>query len=85
LRTASIALTGHSMANLPAVRIRMSMAVREHARGSEIRMEFQVGVADSGGLFSQGLIDSIAREMVDRTIHRIGRQLEDRAGPDPAA
>jgi len=76
-RTASIALTGRGMAGLPSVRVRMSMAVYDHPRGSEIRMAFQVGISDSTGRLSYGLIDSIAREMVDRTTNRIKRQLED--------
>jgi len=64
----------------------MSMAVHGHPLGSEIRMAFQLGISDSTGLLSYGLIDSIAREMVDRTIYRIKRQLEDMPDhPDPAA
>jgi len=85
-RTASIVLTGQGAPGLPAVRIRMSMAVHGHPLGSEIRMAFQLGISDSTGLLSYGLIDSIAREMVDRTIYRIKRQLEDMPDhPDPAA
>jgi carbon monoxide dehydrogenase subunit G len=86
LRTASIALTGRSMPNMPSVRVRMSMAIRRHPRGSEIRMAFQVGLADPSGLLSVGLVDSIARDTVDRTINRIKQQLEDTPDhPDPAA
>jgi carbon monoxide dehydrogenase subunit G len=85
LRTASIVLTGRSPANLPPVRIRMSMAVREHRRGSEVSMAFQLGVMDSGRLLGAGLIDSIAREMVDRTVDRIKRQLEAPPHLDPVA
>jgi uncharacterized protein len=86
LRTASIALTGRSMANLPSVRVRMSMEVHGHPCGSEIQMAFQVTIAETGGLLSPGLIDSVAREMVDRTVGRIKRQLEDAPDhPGPAA
>jgi hypothetical protein len=74
------------MGNLPSVRARMSLAIHRHPRGSETRMLFQVGIADPSGLLSHGLIDSIARDTVDRTINRIKQQLEDApAHPDPAA
>jgi carbon monoxide dehydrogenase subunit G len=76
LRTASIALTGRSIANMPSVRVRMSMAIHRHPRGSEVRMAFQIGIEDPSRLLSHGLVDSIARDAVDRTINRIKRELE---------
>lgn len=85
-RTASIALTGQAVAGMPSVRVRMSMAVRDHARGSEISMQFRVGIADAGLLLGQGLIEPIARDLADRTINRIKLRLEDTPeGFDPAA
>ena len=85
-RTASIDLTGEAVAATPSVRVRMSMAVQGHARGSEIRMQFRVGIADAGALLGHGLIESIARDLVSRTINRIKLRLEDTPeGFDPAA
>jgi carbon monoxide dehydrogenase subunit G len=87
LRTASIALVGRSTAHMPAVRVRMSMVIRGHPRGSEIQMTFQVGIADPRRLLTHGLIDSIARDLVDRTINRVKRKLEETppGTSDPAA
>jgi uncharacterized protein len=76
-RTASIALTGQAVAGMPVVRVRMSMAVRDHPRGSEISMEFRVSIAEARGLLGQGLIESIAHELVDHTINRMKLRLED--------
>ena len=61
---------------MPFVRIRMSMAVHDHPRGSEVQMAFRVTVVDRSGLISRGWLDPIATDLLDRTVRRIKRQLE---------
>jgi carbon monoxide dehydrogenase subunit G len=83
-RTASLTLDGRSFGTMPAVHVRMTMAIQRRRCGSSIRMAFTIGVSDRGGLLTQGWLDLIARELVDRTISRIKRQLEDDPGPPHA-
>jgi uncharacterized protein len=75
-RTASLKLHGLAVGLMPDVRIRMSMAVIGHPRGSEVRMAFLVTVIDRTGWLRQGWIDPLASDLLDRTVHRIKRQLE---------
>jgi len=85
-RTASLTLDGRSLVGMPAVRVRMTMAIQRRTCGSAIRMAFTVGISDRTGLLSQGWLDPIARELVDRTISRIKQQLEvDAPPPRPPA
>jgi carbon monoxide dehydrogenase subunit G len=76
-RTASMKLQS------PNVRIRMSMAVHATPRGSEVQMSFCATVADRTGLLKRGLVDPIAGDLLDRTVHRIKRQLESTNGQWP--
>ena len=69
-RTASMKLQS------PCVRIWMSMAVHGTPRGSEVRMWFWATVADGTGVLNRGWVDPIAGDLLDRTVHRIKRQLE---------
>jgi uncharacterized protein len=75
-RTASLKLHGRAVGLAPEVRIRMSMAVHSHPRGSEVHMSFLVTVTDRTGWLHQGWIDPIASDLLNRTVHRIKRQLE---------
>ena len=85
-RTASLALTGQSYANMPSVRALMSMAIDGHAGRSEIRMWFEVQISNPGGRLGQAGVDVIARDAVGRIIDRIRQRLEDMpAQPGPAA
>lgn len=76
-RTASMRLQS------PNVRIRMSMAVHGTPRGSEVQMSFCATVADRTGLLNRGWVDPIASDLLDRTVHRIKRQLESTNGQRP--
>jgi carbon monoxide dehydrogenase subunit G len=80
-RTASMTLSGRPASNVPRIRVRMAMAVTGHAEGSEIQMAFRVVISDRTGLLSQGWVNPIACDLLDRTIHRIKQRLE---GPDGA-
>jgi carbon monoxide dehydrogenase subunit G len=85
-RTASMTLDAHPASNLPDIRIRMSMAVNPHARGSEIRMSFRVVLADRTGLLARTWVDPVACELLDRTIRRVKQRLEDTPlAPSPTA
>ena len=75
-RTASLRLQGLAERRTPYVRIRMSMAVHRHLGGSELQMSFWVTVVDRAGLLSRGWVDPIATDLLDRTVHRIKRNLE---------
>jgi len=75
-RTASLKLHGLATKPLPRVRIRMSMAVLGHPRGSEVQMSFRVTVVDRSGLLNRRLVDPIASDLLDRTVRQIKRQLE---------
>jgi len=77
LRTASMTLNGSAASNVPAIRIRMAMAVRPHVRGSEIQMSFRVVITDRTGLLARGWVDPIACELLDHTVCRVKRQLEE--------
>jgi carbon monoxide dehydrogenase subunit G len=75
-RTASLRIQGLAERHTPYVRIRMSMAVHGHLGGSEVLMSFWVTVVDRTGLLSRGWVDPIATDLLDRTVHRIKRNLE---------
>ena len=86
LRTASMTLRGSASAAVPSIRIRMSMAVRPHPRGSEIQMSFRVVVSDQTGLLVRRWIDPIACELLDHTVRRVKQCLEDTPlAPSPTA
>jgi uncharacterized protein len=80
-RTASLTVDGRSWGSMPAVHVHMTMAIQRRPCGSAIRMAFTAGISDRSRLLTQAWLDPIARELVDCTISRIKRQLEDRAGP----
>jgi carbon monoxide dehydrogenase subunit G len=85
-RTASMTLTGQAASLVPSLRIRMSMAVRPHLRGSEIQMSFRVEVSDHTGLLARGWVDPIACELLDHTVRRVKQRLEDTPlAPRPTA
>lgn len=79
-RTASLRLHALPLQRVPDIRIRMSMAVHGHRSGSEVQMSFQVTVVDRTGLLNRGWVDPIANDLLDRTVHRIKRELEATAG-----
>jgi len=85
-RTASLRLHCLSAGHMPYVRVRMSMAVHRHPRGSEVQMSFQVSVIDPTGLLNRGWFDPIASDLLDRTVFQIKRHLETTSvEPDPVA
>jgi carbon monoxide dehydrogenase subunit G len=85
-RIASMTLRGSATAAVPSIRIRMSMAVRQHPRGSEIQMSFRVLVLDQTGLLLRSWIDPIACELLDRTVRQVKQRLEDTPlAPSPTA
>ena len=75
-RTASLNLHGLAARPLPQIRIRMSMAVHGHPRGSEVQMSFRVTVVDRSGLLNRSWVDPIATNLLDRTVRQIKQQLE---------
>jgi len=75
-RTSSLNLHGLGARPLPQVRVRMSMAVHSHPRGSELQMSFRVTVADRSGLLNRSWVDPIASDLLDRTVRQMKRQLE---------
>lgn len=75
-RTASLNLHGLAARPLPPIRVRMSMAVHGHPRGSLVQMSFRVTVADRSGLLNRRWVDPIASDLLDRTVRQIKRQLE---------
>ena len=83
-RTASLRLHGPAVRHMPSVRVRMSMAVHGHPRGSEVRMSFRVTVVDRSGFVNRGWVDLIATDLVEKTVHRIKAQLESTTGTGPA-
>ena len=85
-RTASLTLRGLAATHMPHVRIRMSMKVHGHPRGSEVQMSFRVTVADRIGLLKPGWVDPVAQDLLDKTVCRIKQHLETTSvGPDPVA
>ena len=77
LRTASMTLNGSATSTVPSIRIRMAMAVRPHVRGCEIQMSFRVVITDPMGLLARSWVDPIACELLDHTVSRVKRQLEE--------
>jgi carbon monoxide dehydrogenase subunit G len=82
-RTASLRLLGLGVRHMPSVRVRMSMAVQGHPRGSEVQMSFRVTVVDRGTLLNRGWVDLIATDLVEKTVHRVKAQLESTTGNGP--
>lgn len=76
-RTASMELAGDPAANLATVRVRMSMAIAEHAGGSEIDMSFDVSMSDRTWLIANGWLDPIMCDLLDRTTRRLKQLLEE--------
>jgi carbon monoxide dehydrogenase subunit G len=75
-RTASLRLHGLAVRHMPSVRVRMSMAVQGHPRGSEVQMSFRVTIADRSGLVNRGWVDLIATGLLEKTVQQIKAQLE---------
>ena len=84
-RTASMTLKEDRPSDVPRIRIRMTMAIDSHPQGSEIQMSFRVVVSDRTGLLRRAWVDPIACDLLDRTIRRVKRQLEDMPVSGPAA
>lgn len=85
-RTASMVLNADHRDGVPALRIRMAMAIHSRARGSEIHMFFRVTVPDHADLLTRAWVDPIACDLLDRTVRRLKRRLEDAAAsPLPPA
>ncbi len=76
-RTASLELTGDPSANLANVRVRMAMSIAERTVGSEIFMTFDVAMPDQAWLITNGWLDPIACDLLDRTTRRLKQQLEE--------
>lgn len=76
-RSASLELTGDPAANLANVRVRMSMSIAERTGGSEIFMTFEVGMSERTWLITNGWLDPIACDLLDRTTRRLKHQLEE--------
>lgn len=76
-RTASLDLTGDPCANLAPVRVRMAMAIGERSGGAEIRMSFDVAMSDRAWLITNGWLDPIACDLLDRTARRLKQRLEE--------
>jgi len=75
-RTASMRLDGHPDAIMPEVRVRMAMAIEDDAPGCAIDMTFHVAVASRSGHFTHALVTPIACELMEQTVHRLRRRLE---------
>ena len=76
-RTASLELIGDLPANLTPIRVRMAMAIAEKHHASEVRMTFDVVMADRTWLLIRGWFDAIACDLLDRTSRRLKQQLEE--------
>jgi carbon monoxide dehydrogenase subunit G len=76
-RTASMVLNAEHSDGVPALRIRMAMAIHSRAKGSEIRMTFRVAVPDHADLLTRAWVDPIACDLLDRTVRRLKQRLED--------
>jgi carbon monoxide dehydrogenase subunit G len=76
-RTASLEVNNDPHANLAPVRIRMAMAIAERNEGAEIRMTFDLDLADRASLLTQAWLDPIACDLLDRTTRRLKQQLEE--------
>jgi carbon monoxide dehydrogenase subunit G len=75
-RTASMRLDGHPDAIMPEVRVRMAMAIEDDAPGCAVDMTFHVAVARKSGHFTHALVNPIACELMERTVHRLRQRLE---------
>jgi carbon monoxide dehydrogenase subunit G len=85
-RTASIRVDGQHDAIMPEVRVRMAMAIEDDAPGCAIGMTFHVAVASRTRPFTHALVDPIACELMERTVHRLRQRLEQsQVAPMPPA
>jgi carbon monoxide dehydrogenase subunit G len=75
-RTASLEVIADPHTNLAAIRIRMAMAIAPRARGSEIRMSFDVAMSERTWLLGKAWVDPIACDLIDRTARRLKQRLE---------
>jgi carbon monoxide dehydrogenase subunit G len=75
-RTASIRVDGQHDAIMPEVRVRMAMAIEDDAPGCAIDMTFHVAVASRTRHVTHALVDPIACELMERTVHRLRQRLE---------
>ena len=76
-RTASLEVTGDEVPNLAPIRVRMSMAIAHRNEGAEVRMTFRVVISDRTRLLTQGWLDPIACDLLDRSTRRLKQQLEE--------
>jgi carbon monoxide dehydrogenase subunit G len=85
-RTAALVLNAAPAGGVPALRIRMAMAIHSRDAGCEIHMSFRVAVPASAARMPRALIDPIACDLLDRTVRRLKQHLEDAAvSPLPPA
>jgi carbon monoxide dehydrogenase subunit G len=85
-RTASLILDADPATGVPALRIRMAMAIHSRNKGSEIRMSFRVAMPHRAEMLPRGWVDPIACDLLDRTVRRLKRRLEETpAGHFPPA
>ena len=85
-RTASMRLDGHRDAIMPEVHVRMAMAIEDDEPGCAIDMTFHVAVASRSRHFSHALVNPIAYDLMEQTVHRLRQRLEQsRLSPLPPA
>jgi len=85
-RTASIRLDGHRDAIMPEVHVRMAMSIEDDGPGCAIDMTFHVAVASKSAHFTHALVNPIACELMEQTVHRLRQRLEQsRLVPMPPA
>ena len=75
-RTASMRIHGHPDAIMPAIHVRMAMAIEDDTPGCAIDMTFQVTVAGKARHFPHALVSPIACELMERTVHTLRQRLE---------
>jgi len=75
-RTASMRLDGHPDAIMPEVRVRMAMAIEDDAPGCAIAMTFHVAVARKARHFTHALVNPIACDLMEKTVHRLRQRFE---------
>ena len=85
-RTASMRLDGHPDAIMPEVRVRMAMAIEDDAPGCAVDMTFHVAVASKSAHFTHALVNPIACDLMEKTVHRLRQRFEQsRFAPMPPA
>ena len=85
-RTASMRLDGHPDAIMPEVRVRMAMAIEDDTPGCAVAMTFHVAVARKAPHFTHALVNPIACDLMEKTVHRLRQRFEQsRFAPMPPA